>query len=59
MLLCFCYVHTYSHSALVIWSDMTVICDEDMVFMLWGNVAHFVKSSDEDLLHFSNKIEAV
>jgi len=40
-------------------SDVTVICDNIMTSMMWGNSAYCVKLSGEDLSRFSNKIESV
>jgi len=41
------------------WSDVTVMCGHITVSMLWGNMAHCVKLSGEDLSRYSNKIESV
>jgi len=37
----------------------TVICGRNTISKLWGNTAHCVKFSGEDLSRYSNKIESV
>ena len=40
-------------------NDVAVICGRITISMLWGNTAYCVKSSDEDLSRYLNKIESV
>jgi len=39
------------------WSDVTAVCGDITISMLWGNTACCVKLSGEDLSSYSNKIE--
>jgi len=45
--------------AIIGWSDVTVICYNITISMLWDNTAYCVKFSGGDLSRWSSKIESV